>query len=224
VGAPLAEPVLELYRGTTLATTGRGWDRGANAAAVAAATARAGAFAFSPGSADAALLSALTPGAYTAAIRSSGSTGGIALAEVYDLEPGEDSGARLVNLSARARGEGGERTFTAGFVVSGTLPKAVLIRGIGPALGSFGVGDAMADPQLVLYREGVEVARNGDWGAGDDPAGVAATAATVGAFALAPGSRDAAILVNLYSGAYTVEIAPQSGSGGQVLAEVYEVP
>ena len=224
VSATLAEPVLELYRGTTLVTTGRGWDRGTNASGVAAATARAGAFAFPAGSADAALLPSLAPGAYTAAIRASASTGGIALAEVYDLEPGEGAGARLVNLSARARGEGGERTFTAGFVVSGTLPKAVLIRGVGPALGSFGVADAMADPQVVLYREGVEVARNGDWGSGDDPAGVAATAAAVGAFALAPGSRDAALLVNLYSGAYTVEIAPQIGSGGQVLAEVYEVP
>ena len=50
------------------------------------------------------------------------------------------------------------------------------------------------------------------------------TAAMVGAFPLAAGSRDAALLVNLYSGAYTVEIAPQTGSGGQVLAEVYEVP
>jgi hypothetical protein len=53
---------------------------------------------------------------------------------------------------------------------------------------------------------------------------VAAAAAAVGAFPLAAGSRDAAILVNLYSGAYTVEIAPQTGAGGQVLAEVYELP
>jgi hypothetical protein len=111
-----------------------------------------------------------------------------------------------------------------GFVVSGSLPKAVLIRGIGPALGGFGVPDTMADPQLILYRDGVAVARNLDWGLTEDPGSVAAAAAAVGAFPLAAGSRDAAILVNLYSGAYTVEIAPQTGAGGQVLAEVYELP
>jgi hypothetical protein len=224
VAGPLPEPVLELYRGSTLAATGRGWDRGADAAAVAAAVARAGAFPFPAGSADAALLPSLNSGAYTAAIRAGTGAGGIALAEVYDLESGEPGAARLVNLSARARGEGGERTFTVGFVVSGSLPKAVLIRGIGPALGGFGVPDTMADPQLILYRDGVAVARNLDWGLTEDPGSVAAAAAAVGAFPLAAGSRDAAILVNLYSGAYTVEIAPQTGAGGQVLAEVYELP
>jgi hypothetical protein len=224
VTSALPEPVLELYREGSLTATGRGWDRGSNAGAVAAAMTQAGAFPFPAGSADAALLPSLTPGAYTAAIRSGTAAGGITLAEAYDLESAEPTAARLVNLSARARGEAGERTFTAGFVVSGTLPKAVLIRGIGPALAGFGVTDAMSDPQLVLYRDGVVVARNTDWERGDDPAGVAAAAAAVGAFPLAAGARDAVILVNLYSGAYTVEVAPQSGGGGQVLAEVYEVP
>ena len=224
VGDALSDPLLEIFRGSTLTTTARGWDRGDNAAAITAATARAGAFPFPPASGDAAVLVTLGAGAYTASIRPAGNNGGVTLAEAYALESGAFAGTRLVNLSARARGESGERTFTAGFVVRGDIPQAVLIRGIGPALTAFGVADAMSDPQVVLYRDGVIVARNTDWSLGDDPAGLAAAAGAVGAFPLNAGARDAALLVNLYSGAYTVEITPQSGGGGQVLAEIYAVP
>jgi hypothetical protein len=46
----------------------------------------------------------------------------------------------------------------------------------------------------------------------------------VGAFALVPGSADAALLIHLAPGAYTVHLSGLGGTSGNALIEVYEVP
>jgi hypothetical protein len=46
----------------------------------------------------------------------------------------------------------------------------------------------------------------------------------VGAFALVPGTEDAAILITLPPGAYTVKIEGKNGATGVALLEIYEVP
>jgi hypothetical protein len=68
-----------------LASNDNWGDSPANANAIAAAAASQGAFAWSPGSADAALLITLPPGAYTAVVRGVGNTTGIATVETYDV-------------------------------------------------------------------------------------------------------------------------------------------
>jgi hypothetical protein len=46
----------------------------------------------------------------------------------------------------------------------------------------------------------------------------------VGAFPLVSGSRDAALLVSLPSGAaYTVQVSGNAGTPGEALVEIYEV-
>jgi len=50
---------------------------------------------------------------------------------------------------------------------------------------------------------------------------VAEAALRSGAFALAPGSRDAAVLAVLPAGVYTVQVS--AAGGGPALLEVYEV-
>jgi hypothetical protein len=54
-------------------------------------------------------------------------------------------------------------------------------------------------------------------------AGIAAAAAQVGAFALASGSLDCAVLVTVQPGAFTVQVSGVAGTTGVALAEVYEV-
>lgn len=130
---------------------------------------------------------------------------------------------RLTNLSARSRAAPG-LPLTIGFVVSGTARKQVLVRGIGPSLAEFGVTDALADPQLALLRGGALIKANDDWFRDPDAALIRAAAAGAGAFALGANSLDAAIIGNLEPGAYTVQVSSGGGEGGQVLAEVYEVP
>ena len=46
----------------------------------------------------------------------------------------------------------------------------------------------------------------------------------VGAFALLPGSEDAAILITLRPGAYTFEVKGRESAEGEILFEIYDVP
>lgn len=120
---------------------------------------------------------------------------------------------RLINLSSRLRIGAGGNVLIAGFVIGGTEAKQVVIRGIGPALAGLGVQGTLANPQLRLYRGSEVIAQNDDWSAG--------AFLRLGAFALAPGSRDAALLVTLAPGAYTAHIVADA-AGGVALAEIYD--
>lgn len=123
---------------------------------------------------------------------------------------------RLVNLSSRVRISGADGVLITGFVIGGERSKQLLIRGIGPALTGFGVGGALANPRLRVYRGTTLVAENDDW---NTEAGAAF--GRVGAFGLTPGSRDAALLVNLEPGAYTAHVSDGGGTG-VALAEIYD--
>jgi hypothetical protein len=77
------------------------------------------------------------------------------------------------------------------------------------------------------------VAENNAWGtqisAGADQgvvtaSGIASAASSVGAFSLAAGSADTALIANLPPGSYTFEVTSASNSTGQALGEVYQLP
>jgi hypothetical protein len=128
---------------------------------------------------------------------------------------------RLINLSSRVRIGSGGNVLITGFVIGGAEAKQVLIRGIGPALAGLGVQGTLANPQLRIYRGSEVVAQNDDWSTGADSAALAGAFQRLGAFALAPGSKDAALFVALAPGAYTAHILTD-GAGGVALAEIYD--
>lgn len=131
--------------------------------------------------------------------------------------------SRLANSSSRASLSGTDANHIHGFVVSGARPRTLLVRAVGPTLASYGVGGSAADPQLVIYdRSGARVDGNDNWSDGG-AAVLRAAAARAGAFPLSEGGRDAAVVVQLDPGAYTILVSA-AGSGGVVLAEVYELP
>jgi uncharacterized protein (DUF1800 family) len=128
---------------------------------------------------------------------------------------------RLANVSTLARVGTGVDVLTAGFVISGTAPKQVLIRAVGPRLATtpFNVAGTLADPVLTVFNSAnAEVARNDNWLAAD-----AATFAQVAAFALNTGSRDAAVVATLPPGAYSAQVSGAGGTTGMAIVEVYEV-
>lgn len=136
---------------------------------------------------------------------------------------------RLANVASRALTGPGQSAHVLGFVVSGARPKAMLVRGVGPALTPFGITNALPDPSLTIFNAaGQAVFTNNDWSAsvvGAATAAELATAATrAGAFALSANSRDAALLVQLDPGAYTAVVSDASGATGVSLVEVHEVP
>lgn len=80
----LVDPKLDLYASSVLIATNDNWD---GAATLGAAFAKVGAFALPATSRDAALLVTLAPGSYTAQVSGIANTTGIALVEVYALNP-----------------------------------------------------------------------------------------------------------------------------------------
>ncbi len=223
VSGVLAAPTLTLYSGATVIATNTGWGSASNASQVAAAASLSGAFALAQGSADSVILTTLAPGAYTAVVGSANGAPGVALVEVYDLS-GASLGQELVNLSSRAFAGSGEDVLIAGVVVTGTVPKRLLIRAAGPALAQFGINGALASPQLTLFSGSTVIAQNAGWSASPDSSAIAQAAAAAGAFAYASGSADAALIIELPPGAYTAQVTGVAGTSGISLVEVYEVP
>jgi hypothetical protein len=130
---------------------------------------------------------------------------------------------RLVNLSTRSKIAYLGDTFAVGFNLSGTQNATLLIRGIGPALAKFGVSGALLAPRLEVNRGPAVIAANEGWNTAANAAQIATTAASVGAFALAPGDLDSAVLISLAPGSYTATIKGVNGSTGDALAEIYDV-
>lgn len=128
-------------------------------------------------------------------------------------------GARVANLSVRSSAGTGADTLIVGFNLTGAS-QSLLIRAIGPALASFGVGGALADPTLQLESGGTLVAQNNDWDSVAEGVAIRAAAAGVGAFALPALSKDAALLQSLSAGSFTAQIG---GGTGVALVEVYDL-
>lgn len=226
VGDAASAVQLALQRGAETIAANDGW-RGQ--AALAAAASAVGAFAFAgPASLDAALLPSVASAGYTVRLTAP-APGGTALAEIYDASPNDTFSTatpRLTNLSVLTPVGGGADVLIAGFTVAGRNPQRLLIRAVGPALTTFGVADFLADPRLELHRAGTAtaIAANDDWSAAPDAAAIARASADVGAFALPPAGRDAALLVALSPGSYTAQVSGPGDVRGTVLVEVYEVP
>jgi hypothetical protein len=216
----LPNPKLELFAAATKVQENDNWGGDAR---LADAFSRVGAFPYtSPTSQDAALLAdASGDHSILVSVAAPGATDGRVIAEIYDATAARTSRSpRLLNVSVLKQiGDG----LTAGFVVNGNLDQRVLIRAVGPTLGTspFNIPGTAADPRLVLFRGASRIAENNDWGGA---ASLSAAFGMVGAFALAEGSRDAALLAELAPGNYTVEVTNGSGAAGLVLVEVYEVP
>ena len=224
VSGTLSFPLLTGYSGQVDFARDRG---GATAPAIVGLARRLGAFPLPvsdvPGALnwDAALAPTVAPGLYTFMLGDVDAAPGVGLLEIYDA--GDDSSA-LLNLSARASTAPGSDTLIVGFVVAGKGPARLLLRGVGMALTAYGVTTALSDPRITLFQGSTAIAANDDWSSDAGRiAEIEAAAQKVGAFALPRGGKDAALLLSLYPGAYTVHVAGPDGASGVALAEVYLV-
>jgi len=166
---------------------------------------------------EAAIDTTLNPGAYTAVVRGKNNTSGVALVEIYDLSPTVQ--AKLANISTRALVGIGDNIVIAGFTLGGSNSDGrIVVRGLGPSLGTVGVANALADPTLELRdSNGALLMANNDWQ--DDPAQVVELM-TAG---LAPANPlESAVAATLPPGAYTALLAGLSNGAGVGLIEVYD--
>ncbi len=125
--------------------------------------------------------------------------------------------SRLTNLAVRSFAGTGERALIAGFVTRGTGSKALAIRGVGPALLTYGVTGVLDDPNLELRSTatGTPVVGTNDNWSGDD-------GRNYGGFPLTAGSKDAVIVNPLAAGGYTAQVRGAGDTTGNALVEVYD--
>ncbi len=124
---------------------------------------------------------------------------------------------RAVNLSTRANVLAGEGVTIGGFIVRGTDPKRVVVRGLGPSLQDRGVSGALANPALDVFDSaGALVATNDNWQDTQAP--------EIAGTMLAPSNAaEAAIVLTLAPGNYTVVLRGVAESTGVGLVEIYDV-
>jgi hypothetical protein len=112
-----------------------------------------------------------------------------------------------------------DKVLIAGFIITGTELKRVLIRGIGPSLT--GVGGALSDPTLELHQATTTLATNDNWKLRPD--GISQQA-DIEATSIPPAEDlESAILVMLTPGAYTAVLTGKDGETGVGLVEVYDL-
>jgi hypothetical protein len=130
--------------------------------------------------------------------------------------PRTPASTQLVNISTRLAIQTGNNVCIGGFIITGTDPKKVLIRGIGPSLAKFGIPNALQDPMLVLHDSTGVLISNDDW---KDPQQTAIEATGVAPL----DDRESAILLSLQPGSYTVIQSGKNGTSGVGLIEVYDL-
>ncbi len=216
VAGALADPSLALVTGGATVASNDNWQVGD-----AGTFNQTGAFPLLGGSQDAALVTTLAAGIYSAPV-GAGTSSGVTLLEVYDADTASTT-ATLMNASTRAYVGTGDAVLIPGFVISGTGTVTLLVRAVGPTLGNFAVSGVLTDPTITLYQGDGVVATNDNWSSGANAAQVSAAAAAVGAFALPTGSKDAALLVTLPAGAYSAVVSGVGATTGTALVEVYVV-
>jgi hypothetical protein len=203
----MLDPTLELHD-----SSGAGigfndnWGQSENSQEIAAS----GLAPSSPG--ESAILVTLAPGSYTAVLRGANETTGVAVVEVYDLDPAASS--RLANISTRALVQEGDDILIGGLIVTGQSAASVIVRAMGPSLSMAG---AMADPTLELRdAEGALMMANDNWRSTQQTA--------ITQTGLAPTSdAESAVVLSLSPGTYTAIVRGANGSTGVAVVEVYQL-
>jgi hypothetical protein len=125
--------------------------------------------------------------------------------------------AQAVNMSTRLLVQAGEGAGIGGFIITGSAPKRVLLRGIGPSLTNFGIADALPDPAIDLHGPaGFTTIDNDNWKDTQE--------AEIRATGIPPIDKsESAILATLNPGAYTAIVSGKNNTSGVALVEVYDL-
>ena len=164
---------------------------------------------------ESAIVATLDPGTYATALIGKDNGVGTGLNEIYDLD---SESSVITAIGARDNALTGDDVVFSGFIVTGTQPQSFLLRALGPSLTSYGVAEALADPQLQLYGGGTTlIATNDNWRDAQE--------AEIIATGIPPtNDLESAILVTLNPGAYTMVVSGNKGGTGVTFAEVYTLP
>ena len=160
------------------------------------------------------IITTLAPGNYTAVLRGLRNTTGVALFELYDIDP---RNSKIANISTRGNVGTGDNVMIGGFIVGGDQPINVVVRALGPTLTIFGVSGALGDPTLELRdKNGVLIAQNDNWKSSQQ-------SAIQNSGHAPPKDAEAAIFATLQPGNYTAIVRGNNDTTGVALVEVYNL-
>ncbi len=121
----------------------------------------------------------------------------------------------LGNISTRLSVGTSDDVLIGGFIITGTGDKNVLVRAIGPSLGTVGVVGALADPTLELHDQtGATIASNDNWQDTQESEIEATTIPPTDA-------HESAIVRRLTPGSYTAIVRGKNNTTGVGLVEAY---
>jgi len=130
---------------------------------------------------------------------------------------GPVSTPRATNLSTRLLVGPGDDVGIGGFIVTGSGPRHLLLRGIGPSLSQFGIHNFLANPVLELHGPGGFTTISNDNWRDTQETEIIATGR-------APGNDlESAMLTDLAPGAYTAILSGNADTTGVGLLEVYDL-
>jgi hypothetical protein len=132
---------------------------------------------------------------------------------------------KFVNIATRAYCGTGNSVTIGGFVISGTVPKRVLIRAVGPSLTAQGIGAAevLLDPTIEVHQGLPVIASNDNWSENTNATEIASVGAQIGATPLLnTDTKSSALLLTLSPGVYSFVVNGKSATAGIVLLEVYD--
>ncbi|PZR75684.1 MAG: hypothetical protein DLM73_04675 [Chthoniobacterales bacterium] len=125
----------------------------------------------------------------------------------------------MANVSNRGLSGAGEKTLIAGFIITGGEPRNVVVRALGPSLSASGIQQVAANPAIGVHQGSQGVAGNKDW-----KKDVRAEELSQKYPSLVPSNdKEAAMLLTLLPGAYTLHGINEDGAEGIMLLEVYDV-
>ena len=179
-----------------------------------------GAFSIGSSIQDSVVVRNYGPGLFTTILSGNDGGSGVALLELYKVELMPQEDCRLINLSSRGFVGSGDSVMIGGFVIQGETTMDLLIRGVGPGLSGQGISDPLADPYLTLFSGSEVIAENDNW-EDDSISEKMSSFVNAGAFSLAAGSKDAAMITTLGEGLYTVVLDGAAGETGIGLFEIY---
>ena len=125
--------------------------------------------------------------------------------------------SKAINLSTRMRVQTGDRVGIGGFIITGSTPKDVIIRAIGPTLARNDILDFLADPVLELHGpSGFTTVINNNWRDTQED--------EIEATGIPPtNDLESAIVATLDPGAYTAIVRGNGNTSGVALVEVYDL-
>jgi hypothetical protein len=111
----------------------------------------------------------------------------------------------------------GNNVGVGGFIITGSAPKRVIIRAIGPSLSHFDIPDALADPMLELHAPGAfTTIINDNWRDTQE--------AEIQSTGIPPtDDLESAIVATLFPGGYTAIVRGKNNTSGVALIEVYDL-